>query len=157
MRVCDYLADDYEMGRAVRQRNLRITVMPLAVSHRCTEDTASDLFSHELRWSRTIRVVRPIGHLTTLITYPLPLALAALALLGGGFYGIGVVLLALGARILLKNAVERAFGTYAGPLWLLPVRDIISLAIFLLSFFGQNVAWRGTRYQVRPSGAMSQL
>ena len=154
---CDYLADDYEMGRAVRQRNLRITVMPLAVSHRCTEDTASDLFSHELRWSRTIRVVRPIGHLTTLITYPLPLALAALALLGGGFYGIGVVLLALGARILLKNAVERAFGTYAGPLWLLPVRDIISLAIFLLSFFGQNVAWRGTRYQVRPSGAMSQL
>ncbi len=153
----DYLADDYELGRAVRQRGLRVAVMPLAVSHRCTEESMGELFSHELRWSRTIRVLRPIEHVGTLITYPFPLALAAIALLGGGFYGLAVISAALGARIVLKTSVDRAFGTYAGPLWLLPVRDTISLAVFLLSFFGQKVAWRGARYQVRPSGAMSQL
>jgi ceramide glucosyltransferase len=153
----DFLADDYEIGRAVRQRGLRITMMPLAVSHRCTEEGVRELFSHELRWSRTIRVLRPSEHVGTLITYPFPLALAAIALLGGGFYGAGALLFALGARIVLKTSVERAFGTFAGPLWLLPVRDTISMAVFLLSFFGQKVAWRGARYQVRPSGAMSQL
>jgi ceramide glucosyltransferase len=153
----DYLADDYEIGRAIRQRGLRVAVMPLAVSHRCTEESASELFSHELRWSRTIRVLRPFEHVGTLITYPFPLALAAIALLGGGIYAISTIFLALGARIVLKTSVERAFGTLAGPLWLLPVRDIISMVVFLLSFFGQKVAWRGARYEVRPSGAMSQL
>lgn len=153
----DFLADDYEIGRAVRQRGLRITVLPLAVSHRCTEQTAVDLFRHELRWNRTIRVLRPFEHMGTMVTYPFPMALAALALLGGGFYGVAVLLAAIGARIVLKTSIERAFNTCAGPLWLLPVRDIISFAVFLLSFLGQQVAWRGARYQVRPSGAMSQL
>ena len=67
------------------------------------------------------------------------------------------VLAAFGARFVLKLSVERAFKTYAGPVWLLPIRDIISFAVFLLSFFGQQVAWRGARFQVGPSGAMSQL
>lgn len=153
----DFLADDYEIGRAVRQRGLRIAMLPLAVSHRCTEESASELLHHELRWSRTIRVLRPLGHIATLITYPLPLALAAIALLHGGVYSIAALILALFARIVLKSSVDRTFATVAGPLWLLPVRDIISMAVFLLSFFGQKVAWRGARYQVRPSGAMSQL
>jgi ceramide glucosyltransferase len=153
----DYLADDYEIGRAVRRRGLRIAVLPLAVSHRCTEETVRELFSHELRWSRTIRVLRPLEHIGTLVTYPFPLAVAAIALLHGGIYAAGALLLALFARMVLKISVERALNACAGPLWLLPLRDIISVAVFLLSFFGQNVAWRGARYQVRPSGAMSQL
>lgn len=153
----DFLADDYEMGRAVRQRGLRTEVLPLAVSHRCTEVGAVDLFRHELRWNRTIRVLRPFEHIGTIVTYPFPLALAALALLGTGFYCVAAVFAALGARFVLKLSVERAFKTHAGPLWLLPIRDIISFAVFLLSFFGQQVAWRGARFQVGPSGAMSQL
>jgi len=153
----DYLADDYEMGRAVRHRGLRIAVLPFAVSHRCTEQSAGDLLSHELRWSRTIRVLRPFEHFGTLITYPIPIALAGMALLGGGFFSIASVMVTIGARIVLKSSVERAFKTCAGPLWLMPVRDFISFAVFLLSFFGQKVAWRGARFEVRPSGAMSQL
>jgi ceramide glucosyltransferase len=153
----DFLADDYEMGRAVRQRGLRVAVLPFAVSHRCTEQSIGELLHHELRWSRTIRVLRPIEHIGTLVTYPLPLALAAIALLGSGFFCIAAILATIGARIVLKYSVESAFKTCAGPLWLMPVRDIISFAVFLLSFFGQKVAWRGARYEVRPSGAMSQL
>lgn len=153
----DFLADDYEIGRSVRQRGLRVTVLPLAVSHRCTETGAVDLFRHELRWNRTIRILRPFEHLATLVTYPLPLALAAWVVPGTGLYGAAAVLAAFGARFVLKLSVERAFKTYAGPLWLLPIRDIISFVVFLLSFFGQQVAWRGARFQVGPSGAMSQL
>jgi ceramide glucosyltransferase len=153
----DFLADDYEMGRAIRHRGLRVAVLPYAVSHRCTEQSIAELLSHELRWSRTIRVLRPFEHFGTLVTYPIPLALAAMALLGGGFFGIAAVIATIGARIVLKSSVERAFKTCAGPLWLMPIRDIISFAVLLLSFFGQKVAWRGARYAVRPSGAMSQL
>ncbi len=153
----NYLADDYEIGRAIRHRGLKVDVLPLAVTHRCTEDTARDLFSHELRWSRTVRVIRPWPHVGTVITHPFPLALLGVALLGGGIVPIAAAAAALLARLILKFRVEKAFGAASGPIWLMPVRDTISLAVFLASFFGQKVAWRGSRFEVQASGAMSQL
>ena len=153
----NYLADDYEMGRAIRHRGLRVSLLPLAVTHRCTEETLADLFHHELRWSRTVRILRPVSHLGTLVTFPLPVALLALAFLGGGVGGWAALAAALIARFVLRSRVEKAFGAASGPLWLLPIRDTLSLAVFFASFFGQKVAWRGTRLKVEPSGAMSQL
>ena len=153
----NYLADDYEIGRAIRHRGQRVSVLPLAVTHRCTEETFIDLFHHELRWSRTVRILRPGSHLGTIVTFPFPLALAALALLGTGTGALAVALAALFARFTLKARMEKAFGAASGPYWLLPIRDTLSLAVFIASFFGQKVAWRGTRLKVEPSGAMSQL
>ena len=153
----NYLADDYEIGRAVRQRGERVQVLPLAVTHRCTEETLADLFHHELRWSRTVRVLRPLSHVGTVITHPLPLALAGLALLGAGWVPAATVLLALLARLTLRSRVEKAFSAASGPAWLVPVRDTLSIAVFMASFFGQKVAWRGSRFEVQASGAMSQL
>ncbi|MEI9991922.1 MAG: bacteriohopanetetrol glucosamine biosynthesis glycosyltransferase HpnI [Rhizomicrobium sp.] len=153
----NYLADDYEMGRAIRHRGMRVRVLPMAVTHRCTEETLRDLFHHELRWSRTVRILRPGSHLGTIVTFPVPVALIALGLLGGTVPGIVAVAAALFARFILKRRVEKAFGAASGPSWLLPIRDTLSLAVFITSFFGQKVAWRGTRLKVEPSGAMSQL
>jgi len=153
----NYLADDYEIGRAIRDSGRRVGVLPLAVRHRCSEDNLRDLFSHELRWSRTVRVIRPWSHAGTVITHPFPLALLGLALLGTGPLPIAAVAVALLARLILKFRVEKAFGAASGPLWLMPVRDIISIVVFLASFFGQKVRWRGSRFEVQASGAMSQL
>ncbi|MBV9046012.1 MAG: bacteriohopanetetrol glucosamine biosynthesis glycosyltransferase HpnI [Alphaproteobacteria bacterium] len=153
----NYLADDFEIGRAVRGLGLSVAVLPFAVGHRCTEETLGELFDHELRWSRTVRVLRPWSHVGTLITYPFPLALAGLALLGATPVALAALGTALLARAILKFRVDRAFLISAGPLWLLPVRDIISVAVFLASFFGQKVAWRGARFEVQPSGAMSAI
>lgn len=153
----NYLADDYEIGRAIRHRGQRVAVLPLAVSHRCTEETVSDLFHHELRWSRTVRVLRPLAHVGTVITHPFPLALAGLALLSAHLVPLAVVALALLARWTLKASVEKAFSASSGPAWLLPVRDTISVMVFLASFFGQKVAWRGSRFEVQASGAMLQI
>lgn len=153
----NYLADDFEIGRAVRHKGLRVAVLPIAVSHRCTEETAADLFSHELRWSKTVRVLRPWSHLGTLITHPFPLALAGLALLGAGVVPLAAVAAAFVARLTLRIAVENAYAPGSGPVWLMPFRDLISISVFLASFFGQKVAWRGTRFEVQASGAMSQV
>ncbi len=103
-----------------------------------------------------MRIVRPWSHPTQIITFPVPLALIGLALWSGVFPAT-VLLFALLGRLILRNRVEKTFGGNAGPVWLLPVRDIISFAIFVLSFFGQNVRGAGARFQVRPSGAMSEI
>jgi ceramide glucosyltransferase len=156
-RFSNFLADDYEIGRAVRHRGQRIAVLPMTVSHRCTEQTLAELFHHELRWSRTVRVLRPWSHAGAVVTHPFPLALAGLALLGFHLVPVAVVVLTLLARWTLKSQVERAFAAGSGPAWLLPVRDTISIAVFMASFFGQKVAWRGSRFEVQASGAMSQI
>ena len=51
----DYLADDYEIGQAVRARGYAIAIPALGVGHTATEGSARELFRHELRWTRTIR------------------------------------------------------------------------------------------------------
>jgi ceramide glucosyltransferase len=37
-------------------------------------------------------------------------------------------------------------------LWLLPLRDLLSFAVFVGSFFGRNVSWRDQLFRIEPSG-----
>ena len=38
-------------------------------------------------------------------------------------------------------------------LWLLPLRDLLSFAVFVASFFGRNVSWRDQLFRVEPERA----
>lgn len=151
----DYLADDYEMGRAVRGLGLKLAMPALAVSHSASETSLSELFQHELRWTRTIRRINPVGHAGSIITFALALALMSAFLLDFSALGLTVLGLALGARLFLKYRIDSIFATKAGPFWLLPLRDMLSFAVFVASMFGETVHWRGTRLSVQRSGVIS--
>ena len=156
MAFADYLADDYEIGRAVRARGHVLAMPAMGVRHTATEASAGELFRHELRWTRTIRTVNPLGHLGSVVTFGFPIALMSALLLGFSWPSLVVLGLTLAARLFLKRRIDGIFGTYAGPFWLLPVRDLLSFAVFVASQFGETVHWRGSRFAVEPSGALSQ-
>jgi ceramide glucosyltransferase len=149
------LADDYEIGRAVRESGFDMAVAPVVVSHTCAEMSAHEMLAHELRWARTIRLLNTRGYWGSVITHAFPLALLGAAL--GGFhpFGLAAVAATLLARLGVKWRMDRVLGTSAGPAWLLPLRDLLSFAIFLGSLFGGNVRWRGTRFLVAPDGVLS--
>jgi ceramide glucosyltransferase len=153
----DHLADDYEMGRAVREMGYTLAIPAMGVGHTAAEESAGDLFRHELRWSRTIRLVNQGGHLGSFVTHGFVFALLAAALLHFNTVSVALVVAALAARLFLKARIDGLFGTYAGPFWLMPVRDILSFAVFVTSLFGERVHWRGSRFAVEPSGVMSQV
>jgi len=153
----DQLADDYEMGRAVRSKGYTLAIPAMGVGHTAAENSALELFRHELRWTRTIRLVSPAGHLGSFVTHGFAFALMAAIVLGFNPVSLGVLGLALAARLVLKGRIDGHFGTYAGPYWLMPLRDLLSFAVFLVSLFGETVHWRGTHFAVEPSGAMSQV
>jgi ceramide glucosyltransferase len=150
------LADDYEIGRAVREHGSDMAVAPVVVSHTCAEMSAQEMLAHELRWARTIRLLNTRGYWGSVITHAFPLALLGAAL--GGFHPLGLAAVAatLSARLAVKWRMDWVLGTSAGPAWLLPLRDLLSFAIFLGSLFGGNVRWRGTRFLVAPDGVLSQ-
>lgn len=153
----DQLADDYEIGRAVQARGYALALPTLGVGHTAAENTLADLFRHELRWTRTIRLVNPAGHAGSFVTHGFVFALMGAVALGFSPAGLAVMALALAARLFLKSRIDGLFGTYAGPFWLMPVRDLLSFVVFIASLFGETVHWRGSRFAVEPSGAMSQV
>jgi len=151
----DLLADDYEIGRAVRESGFGMTVAPVVVAHTCAEASAHDMLAHELRWARTIRLLNTRGYWGSIITHTFPLALLGAALVGFHPYALALVATTLVARLAVKWRMDWVLGTSAGPAWLLPLRDLLSFAIFLGSLFGGNVRWRGTRFLVAPDGVLS--
>ena len=91
-----------------------------------------------------------------MITFGFPLALMAAILLNFSWASLAVLAITLTARLFLKRRIDGIFGTNAGPFWLLPLRDLLSFAVFVASQFGETVYWRGSRFSVEPSGALSQ-
>ncbi len=154
--LADYLADDFEIGRAVRAKGRTIAYPPLTVSHFMSERSADAVLRHELRWARTVRTIDPAGHWGSFITHALPLGLIGALLLGFTPASYAVLAAILVARLSLKARIDHIVGVAAGPAWLLPLRDMLSFGIYLASLFGRRVEWRGSRLTVDRSGAMSQ-
>ena len=153
----DCLADDYHMGRAVREAGYNLAIPALGVAHTAAEPSLGSLFRHEQRWRRTIHSLDPVGNAGSMVTFSFAFALLSGLLLHFAPAALAAMAVALAARLILKLSIDRAFGAAAGPLWLLPLRDLLSFAVFVNSLFGETVHWRGTRFEVAPTGAMSQI
>ena len=153
----DQLADDYEMGRAVRAQGYTLAIPAMGVGHTTSDNSLSQLFHHELRWNRTIRMVNPMGHLGSIITHGFAFALMAAVMLDFSAASLTVLAVTLASRLFLKARIDGLFGTSAGPNWLVPLRDLLSFVVFVISLFGETVHWRGSDFAVEPSGAMSQV
>ena len=151
-----YLADDFELGRAVCARGGRVRLSSLIVQHSSSAAGLEDLFRHELRWARTVRVLNPLGYAGTFVTHALPLAI--LAAVAGGFspFGLLVVAAALAGRVCLAWRIHGLIGARVDRVWLLPLRDVLAFVIFLVSFLGNSVYWQGTRYRTTAHGVMAQ-
>ena len=151
--LANELADDHALGARVRALGLDVRVTRFAIGHVCPERRWGDLVTQELRWLRTIRQVARSGHLGSLVTHPVVFAALALVL-QPSLTAFGLVGVALGARTGLCLAVERVFGLKPHPYWLVPARDLLSFALFIASFFGRGVSWRGYRYEAARGGAL---
>jgi ceramide glucosyltransferase len=148
----DCLADDNAIGEAVKAVGQEIAIPSFSVGHAFRHDTLAAVLRDDLRCARTIRSIDPLGHLGSIITHPLPLALIPTAL--GAADGPLLIAIALTCRLALCLCVERTFGTGRHRYWLIPLRDMLSFGVYVASFFGSAVAWRGYRYRVLADGRM---
>jgi ceramide glucosyltransferase len=148
----DILADDYAIGLAVRSAGYDIVTAPFLVGHRCFEASLRQHVLHQLRVARTIRSIEPIGYAGTIITHSWPLALMGLP--SGGGIAILVAAAAVASRVMLCQCVERRFGLPRQNYWLVPLQDVIAFGVYVASFFGATVHWRGSDYRVAEDGTL---
>jgi ceramide glucosyltransferase len=150
----DELADDFAIGRAIRAAGYRVVIPRFAVGHVCFEREFRSFFERQLRSARTIRSVDPVGYIGTIFMHPF--ILAVMAAMTGMPHPALMIATATAARLVLCSCVEWAFGLPRQPHWLVPLHDVISFAIFVTSFLGSAVVWRGHSYRVLADGALKQ-
>lgn len=153
--IFDYLADDYQLGSHIHQLGYRIQFSPVVVETHLGEGSFGDIWRHQVRWSRTIRVSRFSGYFGYAVTHATLWSLVAVA--AGQWWAAG---LALGLRIAAGvwiGAGVLGDVTVARDFWLIPCRDLLGFAIWLAGLAGHTVEWRGLRLRLRSDGRIERL
>ena len=157
-RWSDYLADDYVLGNRIAAAGYSIHLSHLVVETHLSHRSFSDVFRQQLRWARTIRFARPLGYLGLLLTFGVPFALVAVIVRPKFALGEEALAVTLAARLLAawacgalvcRDKIIRKF------FWLLPLRDLMAFGVWIASFLGSQVVWRGERFKLEPGGKIS--
>ncbi|HTV54177.1 MAG TPA: bacteriohopanetetrol glucosamine biosynthesis glycosyltransferase HpnI [Terriglobia bacterium] len=153
------LADDYQLGLRIANAGYAVVVSREVVDTSVPAYSLSGYFAHQLRWARAVRDSRKLGYLGLLFTFGLPLAvlnciasacsLPSLALLSLVVAARITVALAIGVGLLRDRQVLR-------DLWLLPLRDFCALWVWIWSFAGNTVTWRGESFALK-DGTLTPL
>jgi ceramide glucosyltransferase len=153
-RFRDHLADDFEIGRAIRELGYGFVVPPMLIGHGCPERSAKRLIRHELRWARTIRLIDPLSYSGSVICHPLPWALGAVAVLHGSVASWAMLALVAASRLFVTGAAARWAGADGRLWWLFPVRDLLSAGVHVWGFMARTVEWRGRRFRIAAGGVL---
>jgi ceramide glucosyltransferase len=150
--VADYLADDYQLGHRIHALGLKCVLSDVVVSTHLSGNW-SDIWHHQVRWARTIRVSKFGGYLGLPVTFGTVWAVVAVAA-GWWQAALAILLLRLataitcGWFILKSRDVPR--------LWLLvPLRDLFAAAVWIAGLVGSSVMWRGKRLQLDGEGRIT--
>jgi len=150
--IVDFLADDYELGRRIANLGLRVVLSDVVVETHLPAYDVRGFLAHQLRWARGVRDSRTGGYIGLVSTYGLMWALVVL--IAGRAAPWAVALVA--STALLRFAVALVVGKSVlqdrrllRHLWLLPIRDLVAVAIWIASFAGHTVTWRGDRFELK--------
>lgn len=155
--LADYLADDYLLGYRIHRAGFRLLLAPEIVDTVTDKLSFTEFFMHQLRWVRTYRICRPFGYFASILTHGS--AFSMLYLLFSGFAPLAWALLCatFGVRLLVATVILRS--AIKEPKWLqslllLPLKEILSLALWALAFLGNRVTWRGKSFVLDADGRM---
>jgi ceramide glucosyltransferase len=150
--LVDHLADDYELGERVFKAGYDVALTTEVVETSVPAYTWQGFFDHQLRWYRTVRDARPWGYAGLVFTYGLGWALLNLA--ASGLSPLSLWLLALSFFLRLSLAMTVGAEVLGDRqvlpgLWLIPLRDMVAMGLWVAGFAGNTIIWRGERFAVK--------
>jgi ceramide glucosyltransferase len=150
--IGNYLADDYQLGRRISALGRRVVFAPAIVETHLGGATWGEVWRHQLRWSRAIRVSRPGGYYGYLVTHATFWSLVAIAA-GAWPAGVAALSIRLLAGIWVGWGVLRDPSALRRAGWI-PFRDLWGFAIWVCGLAGNTVEWRGARMRLSPEGVI---
>ena len=147
--LASQLAEDNVLGQRVRGLGLTVSLADTVSSATVSEASFHELWQHEIRWARTIRGLAPVAHAASMIQYPLFWAAMAFVLSAGAYWSVALFACTWAVRATSARGIDRAlhpkldFPPLAAAVWLLPLRDTLSVVETIVSYCGNEVVWRG--------------
>lgn len=148
----DFLADDYELGRRIAGLGKKVVLSDLVVETHLPAYNLLEFLSHQLRWARGIRDARRRGYIGLVSTFGTMWGLLAVLAARGAAWSWAL----LAGMLLLRTVVAFVFcrsvlqdEDSVERLWVLPLRDLIAAAVWMVSFTGHTVTWRGDRFELK--------
>ena len=155
--LADCLADDYQLGNRIARRGYSIALSPVVVECWSAPMGWAAVWKHQLRWARTIRVCQPAPYFFSILSnatfWPLLWLIVKPA----------PPVLGLRPGLHPRPRADRAGPATTGhpelgpPYahgWLVPIKDLLQAAIWLLAFMGNRIEWRGERMRLRRDGTL---
>ncbi len=157
--LADLLADDYEIGNRVHRAGGKVLLSREAVWTMYPAQRLKSFWEHQVRWARTVRLVRPASFAGLLFTHGLPLCVLAGVAAPAAWIGAAY----LGAYLVLRLAMAWVVGVWGVKdevlrrrLWLVPLRDAIHFVVWIAGFVSNRVTWGGVEYAIR-GGRMREI
>ncbi len=154
------LAEDYLLANRAVAAGATVALADTVVDCVLGRIPFQAFFARQVRWARTNRCCRPLGYLGSFLRHGLALSLLLLLLSGPTPLSLAL----LGASTCLQAAVTWVVSARvlrapdpARGLWLLPLADILSIALWVLAFAGNTITWRGLRYRMTRGGHLIPL
>jgi ceramide glucosyltransferase len=158
--LANCLADDYQLGRRLAQNGRRLLLCPVVVDCWTAPMNWRDVWQHQLRWARTIRVCRPVAYFFSILSnatfWPL-LWLMVSPGLSKTFCPPLVAAACLLIRIVLAQNLQRRLASSRGraaPPWLVPVKDLLQVMVWAGAFMGNKIIWRGEQLKLHGDGTL---
>jgi ceramide glucosyltransferase len=157
--LANVLADDYEIGNRIYKAGGKVLLSREAVWTMYPAQGLKGFWEHQVRWARTVRIVRPASYFGLLFTQGLPWTLLAMSVAPTDTIAAAYLLAYFVVRLTMtwvvgvwgiKDEVLRR------RIWLVPVRDLIYFAVWVAGFLSRRVWWGGTQFEVR-NGEMVEI
>ena len=153
--MVNHHSDDFELGNRIAGLGYRVEFMREPVTMVAPQESFAEFLTHSLRWAIGLRNVRPAGYFGMIFTQGLPWAVLAAVVAGSAGWAATAALYVLG-YLVLRFLVAWTAGVWglrdsaiAGKLWLVPLRDALTAAIWLAGFFSNKINRRGLEYRVK--------
>jgi ceramide glucosyltransferase len=148
----DYLADDYEIGKRIAAQGFAVEISDVVVETLLPAYSLRSFLAHQLRWARGVRDARPGGYFGLIFTFGMLWSLVALIVSRGALWSCAALAVVLALRIAIALLIggrilrDQHALKYA---WLIPLRDLFAVGVWVASLVGHNVTWRGDRFRLK--------
>jgi len=155
-----YCSDDFLLGAQVAAQGETVVLSHHVIDHIILNLSFAASVQHQVRWMKSTRFSRPLGHLGTALTFSMPFGLLA-CLTGMAMHRPVFGLLLLAYSVVQRMILAAAMGIFAvderhplRAILLYPLRDLLGFGCWAASYADNTILWRGTRYRLSRGGLM---
>ncbi len=186
-RIGNFLADDYYLAKLVHDHGLKVKMLPMPVECFISRQSLKHLWQHQLRWARTIKSVQPINYTLSILanttfwavllgitSQTIQALITAIAIITLRIFvarDLATKLLRYIPSAIYPDHYCKPTGSNATFInldlvrselswknwFLVPLRDLLAVSIWVTSFLGNTVIWAGQKFKVGPKGVLHPI